>query len=111
MLKIIYEEGGTAFSDFGLLQQAKSIITHYRENSNEVCTVKVSTEDILDALRLCVLKGDISYSEICFIINGEVIEIDAKANYTRLPSMAFDNISDILREIRELRKGKNGFSK
>jgi hypothetical protein len=102
MLIINYNETGKPCPDFKILVQAEEIISNYK--INKVDTVHVSTENILDALRVCVLRGHLSFDDICFVINGKTVNLDKIANYINYPNDFIDISVYLLRELRNIRE-------
>jgi len=109
MLKIIYCEQGNPYSDFNLLENAQFIIDQYKkkiEQNNRDIIIKVSTNNIIQALRVLVSRGELSIDEICFIFNEHEIAVNKYCELTKHPIGFMDWEQKFLREIISRRLGK-----
>lgn len=104
VLNVILEEGGKAYSDFGLLDRAYEIVQRYREG--EISSINVSTGNIIEALRVLVSRGELNHSEIVINFGGEEITLDKLVNYSSYPKGFMDWEKGFLREIIEKRIGR-----
>jgi len=102
MLRIIYCEQGNPYSDFNLLDKAQFIIDEYKEcteQNNRNIIVKVSTSNIIQALRVLVSRGELSIDEICFVFGEYEIFINENYELTKRPIGFMDWNQIFLREI------------
>jgi len=109
MLKIIYCEQGNSYSDFNLLDKAQFIIDEYKEcteQNNRNIIVKVSTSNIIQALRVLVSRGELSIDEICFVFGEHEIIMNKYYEFTKHPVGFMDWEQKFLREIIYKRLGK-----
>jgi len=109
MLRIIYTEQGNPYSDFNLVENAQFIIDEYykkiEQNSRDVI-VKVSTGNVIVALRVLASRGKISIDEICFVFNEQEIFMNKYFELSKYPSGFMDWEQKFLREIIYKRLGK-----
>jgi len=109
MLKIIYCEQGNSYSDFNLLDKAQFIIDEYKEcteQSNRDIIIKVSTSNIIQALRVLVSRDELSIDEICFVFGEYEITMNKYCEFTKHPTGFIDWEQKFLREIIYKRLGK-----
>jgi len=109
MLKIIYCEQGNTYSDFNLLENAQFIIDEYKkkiEQNNRNIIVKVSTNNIIQALRVLVSRCELSIDEICFVFGEHEITMNKYCEFTKHPIGFMDWEQKFLREIIYKRLGK-----
>jgi len=102
MLKIIYCEQGNSYSDFNLLRQAQLIIEEYQrkiKQNNRNIIIKVSTSNIIQALRVLVSRGELSIDEICFVFGEHEIFINENSELTKRPIGFMDWEQKCLKEI------------
>jgi len=102
MLKIIYCEQGNPYSDFNLLDKAQFIIDEYKkkiEQNNRDIIVKVSTSNIIQALRVLTSRDELSKNEICFIFGEYKIFINENYELTKRPIGFIDWEQKCLKEI------------
>jgi len=109
MLKIIYCEQGNPYSDFNLLDKAQFIIDEYKkkiEQNNRNIIIKVSTSNIIQALRVLVSRDELSINEICFVFGEHEITINKYYELTKWPIGFMDWEQKCLRELIEKKIGK-----
>ena len=109
MLKIIYCEQGNTYSDFNLLDKAQFIIDEYKkkiEQNNRDIIIKVSTNNIIQALRVLVSRDELSINEICFVFGEHEITINKYYELTKWPIGFMDWEQKCLRELIEKKIGK-----
>ena len=109
MLKIIYCEQGNSYSDFNLLDKAQFIIDEYKkkiEQNNRDIIVKVSTSNIIQALRVLVSRDELSIYEIYFVFGEHEITMNKYCEFTKHPTGFMDWEQKFLREIIYKRLGK-----
>jgi len=109
MLKIIYCEEGNSYSDFNLLRQAQLIIEEYQrkiKQNNRDIIIKVSTCNIIQALRVLVSRDELSIDEICFIFNEHEITLNKYCELSKYPNGFMDWEQKFLREIIYKRLGR-----
>ena len=109
MLRVVYCEQGNPYSDFNLLENAQLIIDHYQKKihqNNRDIIIKVSTSNIIQALRVLVSRGNLQSNEICFMFNEDVITINEHCELTKYPIGFMDWNQIFLREIIEKKLGK-----
>jgi len=102
MLKIIYTEKGNSYSDFNIIRSAEFIVEQYRlkiEQCRRDIIVKVSTSNIIQALRVLICRGILSSNEICIIFNDEEIFINEYCELTKHPKGFMDWEQIFLKEI------------
>jgi len=102
MLRIIYCEQGNQYSDFNLLENAQFIINHYKkkiEQNNKDIIIKVSTSNIIQALRVLVSREKLSIDEICFVFGEYEITMNKYCEFTKHPIGFMDWEQKFLREI------------
>jgi len=102
MLRIIYCEQGNSYSDFNLLDKAQFIIDEYKEcteQNNRNIIIKVSTSNIIQALRVLVSRGELSIDEICFVFGEHEITMNKYCEFTKHPIGFMDWEQKFLREI------------
>ena len=102
MLKIVYYEQGNPYSDFNLLDKAQFIIDEYKkkiEQNNRDIIVKVSTSNIIQALRVLTSRDELSKNEICFIFGEYKIFINENYELTKRPIGFIDWEQKCLKEI------------
>jgi len=110
MLKIVYCEQGNPYSDFNLLENAQFIIDQYKkkiEQNNRDIIIKVSTCNIIQALRVLVSRGELSIDEICFVFNEHEITMNKYFELTNWPKGFMDWEQKFLREIIYKKLGKD----
>ena len=110
MLKIIYCEQGNTYSDFNLLENAQFIIDEYKkkiEQNNRDIIVKVSTSNIIQALRVLVSRDELFIDEICFVFGEHEITMNKYYELTKWPIGFMDWEQKFLREIIYKRLGKD----
>jgi len=110
MLKIIYCEKGNSYSDFNLLNNAQFIIDQYQEKikqNNRDIIIKVSTSNIIQALRVLVSRGKLSIDEICFVFEEHEITMNKYFELTKYPVGFMDWDQKFLREIIYKRLSKD----
>jgi len=86
MLKIIYTEQGNSYSDFNLLENAQFIIDQYKkkiDQNNRDVIVKLSTENIIHALRVLISRGELPHNELCIIFNEHTITLNEYCEFTK----------------------------
>lgn len=103
MLKITYTEKGTAYTDFEILKQAAQIIDDYKNNN--VNCVKVSTSNIIDAMRIMVARKAISFEELQIEVNDEIVSVNEYGEYSHYPKQ-FDWYKKILMELLMAKRKK-----
>jgi len=109
MLKIIYCEQGNPYSDFNLFDKAQFIIDEYKkkiEQNNRNIIIKVSTSNIIQALRVLVSRDELSINEICFVFGEHEITINKYYELTKWPIGFMDWEQKCLRELIEKKIGK-----
>jgi len=102
MLRIIYCEQGNQYSDFNLLDKAQFIIDKYQkkiEQNNRDIIIKVSTSNIIQALRVLVSRDELSIDEICFVYGEHEITMNKYCELTKYPVGFMDWEQKFLREI------------
>lgn len=107
ILEIYYREDGVAYGDFGLLENGQKIIKEYLDGK---CSKRsVSTGNIVEALRVLVSRGELQYTDICFIFNEKKIYLNENIEYLEYPKGFLDYERTFLRELIEtrLKKGKD----
>jgi len=107
MLKIIYCEQGNSYSDFNLLENAQFIINEYLlcKNDSRDIIIKVSTSNIIQALRVLISRGKLSIDEIYFIFNEYEMFINENYEFTKRPIGFIDWEQKFVREIIGRRLG------
>jgi len=112
MLKIIYCEQGNQYSDFNILENAQFIIEEYKEcteqnnQNNRDIIIKVSTSNIIQALRVLVSRGKLSIDEICFVFGEHEITMNKYFELAKYPAGFMDWEQKFLREIICKKLGK-----
>lgn len=97
MLDIKVQKDGVAFSDFDLLEEAESIVDKYKRGV--ISVVCVSTGNIIEALRVMVVRDKLSYDDIRITFGEEVITLNKYAEYSKHISGFLDWDRKFLREI------------
>lgn len=101
MLNICYSEDGKAYSDFNLIEDAQKIINQYTRGESSVRNV--STGNIIQALRVLVVRGKLSHEKICFVFNDKTITLNDKVEFSIIPIGFIDWEDDFLFELRKKR--------
>ena len=104
MLKIFYQENGKTYSDFNLIEEAQKIINNYKNDGWEI--VIVSTDNIINALRILVCRGKLSHTEVVFKYKDETIIMNEKGELSHYPEGFCDCQKTFLRELIEFKIGK-----
>jgi len=105
MLKIVYSEMGNPYSDFNLLENAQLILDTYQKSDNNLI-IMISTENIIQALRVLVSRGKLQYNELCIVFNEHTITLNEYCELTKYPEGFMDWEQKFLREIIGRRIGK-----
>lgn len=72
MLLITYSKNGTPVSDFDIMDYARDIVAEAKRCSEhgENFSVEISTAEVIFAVRVLVLYGEISYGDVIVRANG-----------------------------------------
>lgn len=92
MLLITYSKNGTPVSDFDIMNYARDIVAEAKRCSEhgENFSVEISTAEVIFAVRVLVLYGEISYGDVIVRANG------AKSRLTNYGNLTEDSVAKAL---------------
>lgn len=79
MLLLVYCEEGKAFSDFDLYYEAERIVNDYakyKQTGKGDYFVNFCTDNIVNALRVALLRAQFDHLDVQFVFEGEKIGLD-----------------------------------
>ena len=92
MLEINYSRNGAAVSDFDIADYARDIVAEAKRCSalGENFSVEISTAEVIFAVRVLVLYGEISYGDVIVRANG------AESRLTNYGNLTEDSVAKAL---------------